>query len=201
MTWKQTARRLTLCGFAGCFFVWLWFRPVFWNMTETRDGFWVAFCDIFIWPSTPEYMLGAGVDQLGTFWIFGSLPEILGNDGVLPSIFYPIGWDIGWHTGYAWLDGILSIPIQALFGIPAFYNLHVFVVLASTFCGICLLMRGTGLPVLLCITFAYLGLFHPFAYEEISMGRPTQMVWLFSCLFLLSIVAATKSKETTRKSS
>lgn len=186
MTWKQTARRLTLCGLAGCLFVWLWFRPVFWNMTETRDGFWVALWDIFIWPSTPEYMLGAGVDQLGTFWIFGSLPEIIGNDGVLPSIFHPIGWDIGWHTGYAWLDGILSLPLQFL-GVPAFYNLHVALTLWLSFMGICWLFTRTSTKDAIWIlapVIAALALWTPFGFEEISMGRPTQMYWFFSLLFM-----------------
>ena len=32
-------------------------------------------------------MLGAGIDQLGTFWIFGSLPEIFANDGILPTMY------------------------------------------------------------------------------------------------------------------
>lgn len=186
MTWKQSARRLTLCGFAGCFFVWLWFRPVFWNMTETRDGFWVALWDIFIWPSSPEYMLGAGIDQLGTFWIFGSLPEILSNDGVLPSIFHPIGWDIGWHTGYAWLDGILSFPLQIL-GVPTFYNLHVALTLWLSFMGICWIFTRQSVhdvvwfvaPVI-----AALALWTPFGFKEISMGRPTQLYWVFSLLFL-----------------
>jgi hypothetical protein len=184
---------------ASLFVAYLWFRPVFWILAgEERDWF-SALRAIFAEENKPEYMLGAGIDQLGTFWIFTQVQEILaGEPTVLPGIFYPHGWDIAKHTGFAWLDGILSIPLQLLIGVPAFYNLHVFGVIASTFFGICVLMRVTDLPVVLCITFAYLGLFHQFAYEEISMGRPTQMVWIFSCLFLIAVFSATKSKTPYR---
>ena len=175
----------------------MWFRPVFWNMTEYETGY-IAMLDIFVWPSTPEYMLGAGIDQLGTFWIFGSLPEILNNNGTLPTIFHPIGWNIGWHTGYAWFDGILSLPLQWL-GIPAFYNLHVAATLWLSFMGICWLLSivigAYDLSVeknpwanytlaLLIPLIAALALWTPFTFQEVSMGRPTQVYWVFSCIFL-----------------
>ena len=185
MKWNTTARRLTMCGFAGFLFVWMWFRPVFWNMTETRDGFGTALWDIFVAESTPEYMLGAGVDQLGTFWIFGSLTEILQNGGILPSIFHPIGWDIGWHTGYAWLDGLISLPLQIL-GVPTFYNLHVALTLWLSFMGICWLFVQRGQSIgqwILAPLVASLALWTPFGFEEISMGRPTQLYWIFSTVF------------------
>ena len=182
----KNKRSLVYFGLTGCVFVWMWFRPVFWSMTESRDSFLTAILDIFIWPSTPEYMLGAGIDQLGTFWIFGSLPEIFANDGVLPTIFHPVGWDIGWHTGYAWLDGILSLPLQVL-GVPAFYNLHVALTLWMSFMGICwLIVPRSSHLITLCIApiVAAMALWTPFAFEEISMGRPTQLYWIFSAIFL-----------------
>lgn len=204
---RQNALLLLLWGMWGIFFAWMWFRPVFWNMTPHQDSMWVALWDIFIWPSEPEYMLGAGIDQLGTFWIFGSLPEILSNNGYLPNIFYPIGWDIGWHTGYAWLDGVLSLPLQLL-GIPTFYNLHVAMTLWLSFVGCCWMLHQSlplpkrtdpttqliawGLIPLL----SFLALSTPFAFEEIGMGRPTQVYWLFSCLFVGLILS---SKDTTAK--
>ena len=200
MKWTMTARRLTVCGFAGCLFVWMWFRPIFWNMTETRDGVATALWDIFLAPSTPEYMLGAGVDQLGTFWIFGSLPEIIQNGGVLPSIFYPIGWDIGWHTGYAWLDGLLSLPLQIL-GVPAFYNLHVALTLWLSFMGICWLFVQRSQSIaqwILAPMVAALALWTPFGFEEISMGRPTQLYWIFSAIFLSLL--ARKVGDTSNRS-
>ncbi len=187
LAWIRTARPFLYWGLSGVFFVWMWFLPVFWNLTETRDGAWIALWDIFLWPSTPEYMLGAGIDQLGTFWIFGSLPEILTNNGRLPNLFYPIGWDIGFHTGYAWLDGILSLPLQWL-GVPVFYNLHVAVTLWLSFVGLCWLIDTVGREIKYCWLLApilsALTLWTPFCIEEISMGRPTQVYWIFSSLFL-----------------
>ena len=207
---KQNALHFLFWGMWGIFFSWMWFRPMFWNMTEYQDSMWVALWDIFIWPSEPEYMLGAGIDQLGTFWIFGSLPEILHNNGHLPNIFYPIGWDIGWHTGYAWLDGILSLPLQLL-GVPTFYNLHVAATLWLSFVGCCwMLKQSLSLPmgnervhpmfalfawglIPLC---SFLALSTPFAFEEVGMGRPTQVYWLFSYLFVGLILS---SEDTTDK--
>lgn len=201
---KQSITRQSLYwGLSGVLFVWMWFRPIFWNMTEVRDSTWTAWWDIFIWPSTPEYMLGAGVDQLGTFWIFGSLPEILQNNGTLSNIFYPIGWNIGWHTGYAWLDGILSLPLQ-WFGVPAFYNLHVALTLWLSFMGICWMLSSAlssgsqslsslsnakelNVPSpmeILIPLIAALALWTPFTFQEVSMGRPTQVYWVFSCTFV-----------------
>lgn len=181
-------QQLFFWSLLGLLYGWLWFAPVFWNMTEVRSSFWDALVDIFLQPSEPEYMLGAGIDQLGTFWIFGSLPELLRNGGVLPNIYHPVGWDIGWHTGFAWMDGILSLPLQLL-GVPAFYNLHVLLTLASSFVAICWMLqqispRQTWLDTLCIPVLAYAALTTPFAIEEISMGRPTQMYWGLSCVFV-----------------
>ena len=182
---------------ASLIFSWLWFRPVFWDMSDSHT-FWEVFADIFWTFNEPEYMLGGGIDQLGTFWIFSSLPEILSQNGYLPDIFYPIGWDIGWHTGFAWLDGILGLPLQLL-GRPTFYNLHLVFTLSSSFLGVCFLLhsilKDNALASIqhgwwrhpIIWSLASLSLSHPFAFEEIAMGRPTQMFWLFSCLYLVGI--------------
>lgn len=183
-----STQQFLLWSLLGLLYAWLWFLPVFWNMTEIRSSFWDALVDIFLQPSEPEYMLGAGIDQLGTFWIFGSLPELLSNGGVLQDIYHPIGWDIGWHTGFAWMDGILSLPLQFL-GVPAFYNLHVLLTLVSSFVGICWMLqqvssRQSWWDTFMIPIIAYAALTTPFAMEEIGMGRPTQMYWLLSCLFI-----------------
>ena len=183
-----STQQFLLWSLLGLLYAWLWFTPVFWNMTEVRTSFWNALTDIFIQPSEPEYMLGAGIDQLGTFWIFGSLPNLLQNGGVLENIYHPIGWDIGWHTGFAWMDGLLSLPLQFL-GVPTFYNLHILLTLASSFVGICWMLqqispRQSWGNLFLIPLFAYAALTTPFAIEEVSMGRPTQMYWLISCLFV-----------------
>lgn len=173
---------------------WLWFRPVFWNMTEEQD-LWSGILDIFILPSEPEYMLGAGIDQLGTFWIFAQLPEIWKNSSsVLPMIYYPTGWDLGQHTGFAWLDGILSLPLQYVLGVPYFYNLHIALTLSLSIWGISLLGHQSKLSPILSLTIAYLGFFHSFSYLEIGMGRPTQVFWLFSCLFLYALLQFQQKK-------
>ena len=184
----------TLLFIASLLLSWLWFRPVFWNMTELND-FWAGFLDIFFLPSEPEYMLGAGIDQLGTFWIFAQLPEIWRNSSsVLPMIYYPTGWDLGQHTGFAWLDGILTLPLQYFFGVPYFYNLHIVLTLSLSIWGIALLGHQSKLPPLLSLTIAYLGFFHSFSYVEVGMGRPTQVFWLFSCLFLYSLLQFQEKK-------
>ena len=160
-------------------------------MTETRDGFWTALWDIFICPVPSSICWVQVSTNLGTFWIFGSLPEILANDGILPSIFHPIGWDIGWHTGYAWLDGILSLPLQLL-GVPTFYNLHIALTLWLSFMGICWLFTRNTIDTavwLVAPVIAALALWTPFGFEEISMGRPTQMYWFF--VALLRVVVQT----------
>jgi hypothetical protein len=197
---KPTAtQQFLLWSLLGLLYAWLWFAPVFWNMTEVRSSFWDALIDIFLQPSEPEYMLGAGIDQLGTFWIFGSLPDLLRNGGVMPHIYHPVGWDIGWHTGFAWMDGILSLPLQLL-GVPTFYNLHVLFTLASSFVAICWMLqqissRYTWLDTLCIPVLAYASLTTPFAIEEIGMGRPTQMYWGLSCVFIGMTLKWTDSEQ------
>lgn len=180
---------------------WMWFRPVFWNMTEEQTLL-GAFLDIFFLPSVPEYTLGAGIDQLGTFWIFSSLPDILSTNGYLPDIFYPIGWDIGVHTGFAWLDGILTFPLQIL-GSPAFYNAHVFVTLFSSYLALCYLLwmvlvqkhvlnRSVWqifFDTLVVGLSANLLMVSPVSMEEIAQGRPTQMFWVF-CVTTIMVMFA-----------
>ena len=157
-----STQQILIWSLLGFVYAWLWFLPVFWNMTEIRTSAWFAFWDIFLLPSETEYMLGAGIDQMGTFWIFGSLPELLTHNGTLTNIYYPVGWDIGWHTGFAWMDGIISLPLQLL-GVPTFYNLHIVFTLFSSFLGICWMLqqiqpRSSWIDTIIIPTFAYAAL-------------------------------------------
>ncbi len=183
-----TPRQFLFWSLSGFLFVWGWFRTIFWNLTEIRDSFWEALLDIFLYPSTPEYMLGAGIDQMGTFWIFSSIPSLIASNGYIEGIYFPIGWDIGWNTGFAWADGLFSLPLQWL-GIPAFYNIHIVFTLWTSFMGICWLLskvfhsKSWTMTVVIPII-AIVTLNTPFAFEEIAMGRPTQVYWWPLCLYL-----------------
>ena len=172
------------------FCAWLWFVPIFWDLAHGLREYSAALWEVFFQSSRVELMLGGGIDHLGTLWIFSMVDEILrGESGtILPGIYAPFGFDLGKNTGFGWADATLSWPLIRWLGVPAFYNLHVFLTLALSQITIVALFRTAGAPRLAALGLSTLALFHPFAFTEVYQGRPTQMHWFFHALFLLSLL-------------
>ena len=99
---------------------------------------------------------------------------LLRNDTFMDGLYYPVGFDLGMHTGFAWVDTLVSIPLAALMWL--YWLLQ-----SSCISNMC--------PFLLFVDLAYsevwaypcstvlhsvlLGYFHAFTFFEINLGRPT----------------------------
>ena len=69
------------------------------------------------------HVVGDGVDLYGTFWFYWWIRdcvEHLRDPSFTNMMFYPLGKDIFAHTGDNFLDAVLSIPFQVVFGFPRY---------------------------------------------------------------------------------
>jgi hypothetical protein len=70
-----------------------------------------------------DRFIGSGVDVFGTFWFYWWVEDSLSN-GVSPGftnlMFHPEGKDIFAHTGGNFVDALVSVPFQSIFGVPGF---------------------------------------------------------------------------------
>ena len=170
-------------------FAWLWFVPVFWELSDGETDFWRAIQKIFFESNKKEFFLGDTTDLQGTIWVFHSVDQILqGNSTtILPHIYAPIGWDWGLNEGFAWADALLGWPYYKAIGTLGFYNFHVFVLLFGNAFFLTLLFSQTRVGLLPAFSLSMIALLHPFAQHEIFHGRPTQMHLWFQALYLLSL--------------
>ncbi|MBM75916.1 MAG: hypothetical protein CMK59_10990 [Proteobacteria bacterium] len=181
----------TICfGLISIYLAHLWFRPIMWQLGEGEYTFWGALESIFIRTDVRENLYGTGVDLQGTIWVFDKLSEILSgaSSSFLPEIYAPIGFDLGLNEGFAWADGLFAWPLIQLIETPGWYNLHVLLTLAGSYFGCMILFRNTGAPFLVSIGLGLLCVTHAFGRQELLQGRPTQMHWILSALFLLCVV-------------
>ena len=56
------------------------------------------------------------------------------------------------------------------------------------------LFRTAGVNLPIAIALSVVAMTHPFARQEIFQGRPTQVHWLFHCVFLIATLQLLKSK-------
>jgi hypothetical protein len=150
----------------------------------------------FFHTANPEQLLGDGADPLGSFWIVGFVQDILfgPETAKTPLLYAPLGLDLGLHEGYAWLDTLFAMPLRALIGSPGFYNAHVFTTLMFGVVVCTLLFRQlVSFPIALLM--GYLLVCNEFVYQEIAFGRPTQVNWYCSALFMLCVVKLLKAPE------
>jgi hypothetical protein len=169
---------------------WLYFVPIFWDMTMGVYGYPSAIKQVFFENNNPEFFIGGGIDQLGTVWVFTMAKGIFlfQHDSILSQIYFPYGFDLGLNTGFGWADALLSLPLMVVLDTPGFYNAHVFFTLMLSMLGMQILFRLLGAPKLVALGIALAGLMTPFGFHEIYEGRPTQVHWFFHCIFLCSIL-------------
>ena len=174
---------------------WLFYLPLFWELAEQDVTYQVAFDQIFFNTGERTLTLGGGLDHIGTVWIFGTVNQMISGEmeTVLPHIYYPVGFDLGKHTGFAWADAAMSRPLIQWLGVPGFYNLHVLLTLTLTQAAATILLRACKVPLPIAIGLGAFAIMHPFAIEEMGQGRPTQMHWFFHAFFLYTRNAGTAS--------
>ena len=144
MNVPQTSKKEWLfLGLLSFVFALLWFGPLYTATAEQTSGVISIIREMFLNESSPELMIGKGVDLIGSFWMVEQVKQMLihGQDTTLPWMYYPIGFDLGENTGYAWADASLAVPLSLLFGKLGFWNIHVLFVCSLSLFGLMVLFR------------------------------------------------------------
>lgn len=129
------------------------------------------------------HVVGDGVDLFGTIWFFGWIEDCLRHlrdPSFTDWMFFPLGKDIFAHTGNNFVDALLSVPFQWIFGHPDYQPVFTGVVLL----GNGLAMRPLARQVLgagwgaLAATLLFASA--PAILFEVLTGRVTQALWWFA---------------------
>ena len=176
---------------------WLWFTPVFWDLSSNQSSFWQGLTSVFFFGDDKEFFLGDTTDLQGTVWIFNHFASIVEGDATttMPYVYAPIGFDVGLNTGFAWADAALAYPYVRWIGIPGFYNLHVFITLWLNGVLLTLLFRQTNVSLPIALGLAGVCIHNDVVAEELLHGRPTQVHLWFHALFLIAILKLTQLRE------
>ncbi len=176
---------------------WLWFVPVFWELSSDQTSFWEAIQSVFFQSDNQEFFLGDTTDLQGTIWVFDHFSKIVDGTAtsVMPNLYAPIGFDIGLNTGFAWADAALAYPYVKWIGIPGFYNLHVFITLWINGILLSYLFKECRLSTPMALGLSGLCIHNDVVAEELLHGRPTQIHWWFHALFLIAILRLTTLRD------
>lgn len=177
---------------------WLWFLPVFWELSADQTSVWNGIHSVFFFGDNKEFFLGDTTDLQGTIWIFDHFASIVNGEAttVMPDIYAPIGFDVGLNTGFAWADAALAYPYVSWIGVPGFYNLHVFITLWLNGILLTLLFRQTKVSLPVALGLAGICIHNDVVADELLHGRPTQVHLWFHALFLLAILKLTQYRNT-----
>jgi len=143
--------------------------------------------EIFLGSGERVVLAGTGIDLLGTVWTFDRVHRMLTGltDIQDPTVFAPIGMDTGMAQGFAWLDAAIAAPLTHQLGAAGAYNLWLLLMLVATQLACVALMRQVGAPLPAALAFSVVAVGNPFIFNEIILGRPTQVTLVFHALFLL----------------
>ena len=132
-------------------------------------------------------VIGADVDLRGTLWYYWWLKDALlsgGSTEVTNLFCYPYGVDIHAQTGGNFVDAVLSIPFQMVFGTPGYYAVFVAALFAANTAAFQSLLSTIGMSPVARMFGTLLWMVNPFVFHELIWGRPTQAFLLFSILAL-----------------
>lgn len=132
-------------------------------------------------------VIGADVDLRGTLWYYWWFKNALltgGSTEVTELFCYPYGVDIHAQTGGNFVDAVLSIPFQMLFGSPGYYAVFVAALFAANTVAFQSLLSTIGASPVARMFGTLLWMVNPFVFHELIWGRPTQAFLLFSILAL-----------------
>ncbi len=150
-----------------------------------RQG--MSMAEVFLGTGDQVVLAGTGVDLLGTVWTFDRVHRMLTGqaDIVDTTVFAPLGMDTGAAQGFAWLDAALAAPLTHLLGATGAYNLWLLLMLVATQLACFALMRQVGARPVVALAFSVVAVGNPFVFNEVILGRPTQVTLIFHALFLL----------------
>jgi hypothetical protein len=136
---------------------------------------------------SPGTALGAGTDLWGTLWFFEWTAHALGTlqDPLHSSWgYWPVGEDLFVEAGGNQLDALLAAPLVGLFGTPGWTWAWGLALLLANGASAHWLARSLGASRVSALAAASVFLLHPYALNELAMGRPTQAVLFWTPLAL-----------------
>ncbi|MFT5685300.1 MAG: hypothetical protein ACI8RZ_006250 [Myxococcota bacterium] len=147
----------------------------------------MSLTEVFLGTGEQVVMAGTGVDLLGTVWTFDRVHRMLTGQAAIidAAVFAPIGMDTGAAQGFAWLDAAIAAPLTHLLSATGAYNLWLLLMLMGTQLACVALMRQVGAKPVTALAFSIVAVGNPFVFNEIILGRPTQVTIAFHALFLL----------------
>lgn len=100
--------------------------------------------------------------------------------GALMKIPFKMGvWNV--------LDVFLfALPLNGIFGFPAYYNLEIILILTLNALSVYLLIHYKTRNKIYAFAGGFIGAINPFTMREISLGRPIQATVFFTALFILA---------------
>jgi hypothetical protein len=137
--------------------------------------------------TTPRLVPGRSIDLPGTLWIHWWVAGSLGR-GELPVhtdlLFYPEGKNFFHDTGANYVDALVGVPLQWLFGVPDFLDVLQVVLLTGNAVAMHALARTLAPTASRLAIFASAVAFevNPFVVHEVAEGRPTQVMFWFGLL-------------------
>jgi hypothetical protein len=124
-----------------------------------------------------DRIIGDGVDVFGTFWFYWWVEHCFSN-GISPGfsglMFHPDGKDIFAHTGGNFVDALVSLPFQTIFGVPGFQAWFIGAVLIGNAASFRVLAGGLLSSPLAVWAASLLWMLNPYVLYELSGGRITQ---------------------------
>ncbi len=151
---------------------------------------------------TPGHVVGDGIDLFGTFWFYwwiADCAEALRDPSFTDLMFHPLGKDIFAHTGNNFLDALLSIPLQEVFGYPRYQPWFVGLLLwgnALAFRPLARRVVGDGWAGHAATA---LWMLNPFILFECMTGRLTQALLWFMPLALWAFLACGDAQTPRRR--
>ena len=147
----------------------------------------LSLADIFLGHDERVVLVGTGVDLVGTVWTFDRVHRMLTGQSSIhdPTVFAPVGLDTGAAQGFAWLDAAFAAPLTHLLGAAGGYNLWLLFALVATQLACFALMRQVGAALPVALGFSVVAVGNPFVFNEVILGRPTQVTLVFHALFFL----------------
>lgn len=144
--------------------------------------------------ATPGSTVGDGVDAFGTHWFYWWIKvcvESFGDPSYTNLFFFPFGKDVFAHTGNNFVDAVMSVPFQWVFGHTLYSPVWTVVLVLGNALAFRPLARYVLGDTFAAFAATLLWTINPFPIFELTAGRPTQaMCWFLPVAVLYFLKCA-----------
>lgn len=149
--------------------------------TELALYFGIALAGVMPTLATPGSTVGDGVDAFGTHWFYWwirTCVEHFGDPSYTNLFFYPFGKEVFAHTGNNFVDAVMAVPFQWVFGHTLYSPMWTMVLVVGNAVAFRPLARYVLGDAFAAFAATALWTINPFVFFELTAGRPTQaMCW------------------------